>query len=62
MEFETLKRKKLELEARLSQSIFEILDEVGEVPERLSVDVIKNTTIAGETAVAGVQVEVKFGL
>ena len=62
MDLTQLKHKRLELEARLSQSIFEIIDDAGEVPESVSVTIAKNQTIAGEAAVSAVYVEVGFGL
>lgn len=62
MDLTRLKHKKLELEARLSQSIFEIIDDAGEVPENISVTVVKSTTISGEASVAAVYVDVGFGL
>lgn len=62
MDLSEVKRKKLELEARLSQSIFEIIDDAGEVPENISVNVVKSTNIAGDSSVAAVYVEIGFGL
>ena len=62
MDLTQLKRKKLELEARLGQSIFEIIDDAGEVPESVSVTIVKNETICGEVAVSAVYVDVGFGL
>ncbi|MBS97064.1 MAG: hypothetical protein CMI01_00325 [Oceanospirillaceae bacterium] len=62
MDLTQLKHKKLELEARLSQSIFEIIDDAGEVPESVSVTIARNQTVAGEVSVSAVYVDVGFGL
>lgn len=62
MKLEELRARKLELETKISQSIFEILTGEGDAPDKVTVAITKNKTIEGREEVAAVYVDVEFML
>jgi hypothetical protein len=62
MNLQDLRDKKLELETKISQAIYEVIAEESMAPETINVSIMKNRTLSGEEAVSAVYVDVSYDL